>query len=64
VSFSYNAADPERDSKSVQEFLNSMEGAFRAHPLWAGATEEDIDSAGEVGISNNLDSYLFISFLK
>lgn len=41
-----------------------MEGAFRAHPLWAGATEEDIDSAGEVGISNNLDSYLFISFLK
>lgn len=58
VSFSYNAADPERDSKSVQEFLNSMEGAFRAHPLWAGATEEDIDSAGE-GLEKYLMTKLF-----
>lgn len=58
VSFSYNAADPERDSKSVQEFLNSMEGAFMVHPLWAGATEEDIDSAGE-GLEKYLMTKLF-----
>jgi len=25
-----------------------MEADFRAHPLWAGCTEEELESAGEV----------------
>ena len=48
VSFSNNAPDPERDSASVQAFFANMEAAFRAHPLWAGCSEEELDSAGEV----------------
>ncbi|XP_034675399.1 vacuolar protein sorting-associated protein 9A-like [Vitis riparia] len=47
VSFSNNAPDPERDSAAVQEFLVNMEMAFRAHPLWAGCSEEELESAGE-----------------
>ncbi|KAF5770800.1 putative VPS9 domain, RABX5, catalytic core helical domain-containing protein [Helianthus annuus] len=47
VSFSNNPPDPERDSAAVQEFLTNMETAFRAHPLWAGRSEEELDSAGE-----------------
>ncbi|RAL45731.1 hypothetical protein DM860_009595 [Cuscuta australis] len=47
VSFSNNAPDPERDSRAVQEFLGNMEAAFRAHSLWAGCSEEELDSAGE-----------------
>lgn len=47
VSFSNNAPDPERDSAAVQEFLANMEMAFRAHPLWAGCSEEELESAGE-----------------
>ena len=48
VSFSNNAPDPERDGASVQEFFAKMEVAFRAHPLWAGCSEEELESAGEV----------------
>uniref|UniRef100_A0A2N9G7K8 RABX5 catalytic core helical domain-containing protein n=1 Tax=Fagus sylvatica TaxID=28930 RepID=A0A2N9G7K8_FAGSY len=48
VSFSNNAPDPEKDSAAVQEFLTKMEVAFRAHPLWAGCSEEELESAGEV----------------
>ncbi|KAJ9673720.1 hypothetical protein PVL29_023339 [Vitis rotundifolia] len=48
VSFSNNAPDPERDSAAVQEFLANMEMAFRAHPLWAGCSEEELESAGEL----------------
>eukprot|EP01018_Ginkgo_biloba_P022990 Gb_16431 [translate_table: standard] len=58
VSFSCNAADPERDSKNVQEFVCSMEEAFKAHPLWAGATEEELDSAVE-GLEKYLMTKLF-----
>ncbi|XP_051122516.1 vacuolar protein sorting-associated protein 9A-like isoform X2 [Andrographis paniculata] len=47
VSFLNNAPDAERDSKAVQEFLGNMEAAFRAHPLWAGSTEEELESASE-----------------
>lgn len=47
VSFSNKAPDPEKDSAAVQEFLANMEGAFRAHPLWAGSSEEELESAGE-----------------
>lgn len=58
VSFSSNAPNPERDSRSVQEFLITMEEAFRSHPLWAGATEDELDSAGE-GLEKYLMTKLF-----
>ncbi|KAG6466170.1 hypothetical protein ZIOFF_076040 [Zingiber officinale] len=48
VSFSNRAPDPEKDSASVQEFLSNMEEAFRAHTLWAGSSEEELESAGEI----------------
>lgn len=51
VSFSNNAPDPERDSAAVQDFFAQMEMDFRAHPLWAGCSEEELDSAGEVSLS-------------
>ncbi|XP_058089986.1 vacuolar protein sorting-associated protein 9A-like isoform X2 [Magnolia sinica] len=50
VSFSFNAANPENDSKRLQEFLLSMEATIKDHPLWAGATEEEIDNAIEIAV--------------
>ncbi|KAF3789983.1 Vacuolar sorting-associated protein 9A [Nymphaea thermarum] len=47
VTFVNNMPNPEKDSASVQEFLSSMEGAFRTHSLWAGASEEELESAYE-----------------
>ncbi|OVA04771.1 Vacuolar sorting protein 9 [Macleaya cordata] len=58
VSFSNNASDPERDSAAVQEFLANMEGAFRAHSLWAGCSEEELESAGE-GLEKYVMTKLF-----
>ncbi|XP_038874663.1 vacuolar protein sorting-associated protein 9A-like [Benincasa hispida] len=58
VSFSNNAPDPERDSASVQEFFAKMEGAFRAHPLWSGCSEEELESAGE-GLEKYVMTKLF-----
>ncbi|KAF5184350.1 Vacuolar protein sorting-associated protein 9a [Thalictrum thalictroides] len=48
VSILNNPPDPEKDSAAFQEFLAKMEGAFRAHSLWAGCSEEELESAGEV----------------
>ncbi|XP_044475232.1 vacuolar protein sorting-associated protein 9A-like isoform X2 [Mangifera indica] len=48
VSFSNNVPDPERGSAAVQQFFANMEAAFRAHPLWAGCSEEELESAGEL----------------
>lgn len=48
MSFSNNPPYPERDSAAVQEFLSNMEAAFRAHSLWAGCSEDELESAGEV----------------
>ncbi|KAF7816913.1 vacuolar protein sorting-associated protein 9A-like [Senna tora] len=58
VSFSNNAPDPERDSAALQEFLANMEVAFRAHPLWAGCSEEELESAGE-GLEKYVMTKLF-----
>lgn len=58
VSFSNNPPDPEKDSASVQEFLSNMEAAFRAHSLWAGRSEEELDSAGE-GLEKYIMTKLF-----
>lgn len=53
IDFSSKPPNPENDSKSVQEFMTTMEGTFKGHPLWAGATPEEIESAGE-----GLEKYL------
>lgn len=58
VSFSNNAPDPEKDSASVQAFFANMEAAFRAHPLWAGCSEEELDSSGE-GLEKYVMTKLF-----
>lgn len=58
VSFSNNPPDPERDSAAVQKFLSNMEAAFRAHPLWASGSEEELDSAGE-GLEKYIMTKLF-----
>ncbi|XP_058190878.1 vacuolar protein sorting-associated protein 9A-like isoform X1 [Rhododendron vialii] len=58
VSFSNNPPDPERDSAAVQEFLCNMEAAFRAHSLWAGCSEEELESAGE-GLEKYVMTKLF-----
>lgn len=73
VSFMNNAPDAERDSAAVQEFLGNMEAAFRAHSLWSGSSEEELDSAGEVSIISyhnstnmcslcNLRHYIFLLY--
>ncbi|KAL7155981.1 hypothetical protein ABFS83_03G112500 [Erythranthe nasuta] len=58
VSFLNNAPDAERDSAAVQEFLGNMETAFRAHSLWAGSSEEELESAGE-GLEKYVMTKLF-----
>lgn len=58
VTFSKNSPNPERDSAAVQEFLKNMESAFRAHPLWAGCSEEELESAGE-GLEKYVMTKLF-----
>ncbi|XP_042513929.1 vacuolar protein sorting-associated protein 9A-like [Macadamia integrifolia] len=47
VSFSFNAVNSENDSKRFQDFLSTMETSIRDHPLWSGASEEEIDCAVE-----------------
>ncbi|XP_010507992.1 PREDICTED: vacuolar protein sorting-associated protein 9A-like [Camelina sativa] len=58
VSFSNNAPDPEKDCAMVQEFFSKMEAAFRAHPLWSGCSEEELDSAGD-GLEKYVMTKLF-----
>nr|VDD20349.1 unnamed protein product [Brassica rapa] len=58
VSFSNHAPDPEKDSEAVQEFFTKMEAAFRAHPLWSGSSEEELDSAAD-GLEKYVMTKLF-----
>ncbi|CAI9114670.1 OLC1v1015443C1 [Oldenlandia corymbosa var. corymbosa] len=58
VSTLNTAPDGERDSAAVQEFLANMEAAFRAHTLWAGCSEEELESAGE-GLEKYVMTKLF-----
>lgn len=53
IDLSSKPSNPENDSKSVQDFMTSMEETFKDHPLWAGATLEELESAGE-----GLEKYL------
>ncbi|KAK3003754.1 hypothetical protein RJ639_019207 [Escallonia herrerae] len=69
VSFLNNTPDPERDSAAVQVFLSNMEAAFRAHSLWAGCSEEELDSAGESSFLRHEEKFVnincrFIDILK
>lgn len=57
VSFSNNGPDPDRDSSAVQDFLANMEAAFKAHPLWSGCSEDELESAGEVSFFSILIFY-------
>ncbi|XP_057469619.1 vacuolar protein sorting-associated protein 9A-like isoform X2 [Actinidia eriantha] len=58
VSFSFYLANPENDGKRLQDFLLTMEAAIRDHPLWAGASEEEIDCAIE-GLEKYVMTKLF-----
>lgn len=58
VSFLNDSREPERDSAAVQGFLSKMEAAFRAHPLWVGCSEEELESAGE-GLEKYVMTKLF-----
>jgi hypothetical protein len=48
MDFTSRVPDPDHDSESVQTFLSTTEGAFQTHPLFANATDEELESAGEV----------------
>jgi hypothetical protein len=52
VDFTSRVPDPDHDSESVQTFLSTTEGAFQTHPLFANATDEELESAGEVSFIN------------
>ncbi|XP_058721954.1 vacuolar protein sorting-associated protein 9A-like [Vicia villosa] len=58
VSFSFFQPKPENDGKRVQDFFSSMEVAIRNHPLWATATEQDIDCSME-GLEKYIMTKLF-----
>lgn len=58
MDLSSKSPDPENDSKSVQDFISNMEETFKSHPLWAGATDEELESAGE-GLEKYLMTKLF-----
>ncbi|KAI9201263.1 hypothetical protein LWI28_020891 [Acer negundo] len=58
VSFSFYTANPENDGKKVQDFFFTMETAIRDHPLWDGASIEEIDSAME-GLEKYVMTKLF-----
>ncbi|KAJ4965357.1 hypothetical protein NE237_017206 [Protea cynaroides] len=49
ISFAPSKAsvNSENDSKRLQDFLSTMETNIRDHPLWSGASEEEIDCAIE-----------------
>lgn len=58
VSFSFYPANPENDGQKVQDFFLTMEAAIRDHPLWGGATDEEIDCAME-GLEKYVMTKLF-----
>ena len=60
MSFSNEIPDAEKGSAAVQEFLAKMEAGFRAHSLWAGCSEEEMESAGEVNFFSKYWSFLII----
>ena len=46
--------DSEADSRRIQEFLKATEGAFRGHPAWRGASEEELEAGPDAaGLANS-----------
>ncbi|CAL4920052.1 unnamed protein product [Urochloa decumbens] len=58
VSFSFHEPNAEDDGSKVQAFLTEMESAIRDHPLWANATNQEIDDALE-GLEKYIMTKLF-----
>uniref|UniRef100_A0A2P2JX98 Vacuolar protein sorting-associated protein 9A-like isoform X2 n=1 Tax=Rhizophora mucronata TaxID=61149 RepID=A0A2P2JX98_RHIMU len=58
VSFSFYAANPDNDGEKVQDYFSKMEDAIVDHPLWASATNEEIDCAME-GLEKYVMTKLF-----
>ncbi|KAL5537416.1 hypothetical protein UlMin_043049 [Ulmus minor] len=58
VSFSFYPPNPENDGKKVQDFFTTMEEAISDHPLWANATDEQVDRAME-GLEKYVMTKLF-----
>jgi len=53
TNFMATTPDEARDTQAVQNFLSQTEAAFRSHPLWKDAKEDDIEGSGE-----GLEKYL------
>ncbi|GJM97212.1 hypothetical protein PR202_ga14121 [Eleusine coracana subsp. coracana] len=47
ASLSFQEPNAEEDAGKIQAFLAEMEGAIRDHPLWANASNQEIDHALE-----------------
>ncbi|TVU44077.1 hypothetical protein EJB05_03506 [Eragrostis curvula] len=58
VSFSFHEPNAEEDAGKVQAFLAEMEGSIRDHPLWANASDQEIDHALE-GLEKYVMTKLF-----
>ncbi|KAL9278918.1 putative VPS9 domain, RABX5, catalytic core helical domain-containing protein [Arabidopsis thaliana] len=58
VSILNTAPDPEKDCDAVQDFFYKMESAFRAHPLWSGCSDDELDNAGD-GLEKYVMTKLF-----
>ncbi|KAK3038252.1 hypothetical protein RJ639_030861 [Escallonia herrerae] len=58
VSFTFYAENSENDGARFQDFLLAMEATIRDHPLWASASEEEIDCAVE-GLEKYVMTKLF-----
>ncbi|CAL9229706.1 unnamed protein product [Arabidopsis halleri] len=58
VSILNTAPDPEKDCDAVQDFFSKMESAFRAHPLWSGCSDDELDNAGD-GLEKYVMTKLF-----
>ena len=50
---SEGVADADAASVRIQQFLTNTESAFRGHPAWRGASDDELDASGE-----GLEKYL------
>ena len=50
--------DSDEDGRRIQAFLRDTEAAFRGHPAWRGASEEELEASGE-GLEKYLTTKLY-----
>ena len=50
--------DSDEDGRRIQAFLRDTEAAFRGHPAWRGASEEELEASGE-GLEKYLSTKLY-----